>query len=509
MPQQFQAVRCYNCSTFQVQQVKKVQIFFCAVCGEKQTIQHIYAISNAAKDIRLHVQRLNTGTAAIEQAEEAAAWQRLHQVQENEQLDGAHPGRQVESASARAAACDWTVYADDAGPGHADDVDDGQCDGLVTVLPDGKRGRAVRGGQSRPCKQRRTGAAEVSMRPWEDDGDNGPPQRTAAQAHHQHRYSRGNLGRPVLQRDGGSSGGLPRQHHQHGQQQSSQPEFQPQPELHSPFSSPRSGARNPFSVPPAPQRQLSQQHQTQVLTTYPRFGGPPSSSVGASAQQGAALQQQHPQQQPPWPLQPLQQQQQPWPQHQQHQRQHDQNPRQHQQQRQRPPAPLNQPGPSNASGATTARPPDVAAVIGVRAPLRAAAADAAVNQAPKSFHPAAVSEGGHRAMSWQSGKQPGLPQSQPPSKGSFEAGGKPGLRAPAGAAGACATAGLGPQPCTDVYGQRAGALRQQPAAATAGAKAAGASGGGLWTEFEEEGGHGEWGGADVDGPDEAGFVTCL
>lgn len=39
--QQFHAVQCFSCSTFQVQQVKKVAKFKCAVCGDKQSVRQV------------------------------------------------------------------------------------------------------------------------------------------------------------------------------------------------------------------------------------------------------------------------------------------------------------------------------------------------------------------------------------------------------------------------------------------------------------------------------------
>ena len=42
--QQFHAVQCCSCSTYQVQQVKKVAKFKCAVCGEKQSVRQVHAL---------------------------------------------------------------------------------------------------------------------------------------------------------------------------------------------------------------------------------------------------------------------------------------------------------------------------------------------------------------------------------------------------------------------------------------------------------------------------------
>ncbi len=150
MPQQFQAVRCYKCMTFQSQLVKKVQTFCCAICHEKQTIQRVYAISNVAKDIRLHVQRLNMDTAAATELAEDAAIERLEQQQaafdedqEHSEGDFKAPNT-IGNSGSRVAWDDYAAadeYAGAAAPG--DDAgalaDEGGL--FVTVVPDRGRGR--------------------------------------------------------------------------------------------------------------------------------------------------------------------------------------------------------------------------------------------------------------------------------------------------------------------------------------------------------------------------------
>ncbi|EFJ51200.1 hypothetical protein VOLCADRAFT_88033 [Volvox carteri f. nagariensis] len=166
MPQQFQAVKCYKCNTFQVQQVKKVQKFNCAICGEKQTVQHIYAISDAAKDIRLHVQRLNMGAAAAQGAQEDAALQRLENVHTlGHTGHGVPTSLYVDTVQAKPAAVDWMAFADDGDDTGLDCGDDNGCERLVTTLPDGKRGRGSRGCQSRPYKQRRMEESSSARQP--------------------------------------------------------------------------------------------------------------------------------------------------------------------------------------------------------------------------------------------------------------------------------------------------------------------------------------------------------
>ncbi|WAR16487.1 MRNIP-like protein, partial [Mya arenaria] len=59
MPQEFQVVQCYSCSTFQVHQVKKALKWACKMCGEKQSIKKVFGRGTGA-ECRQHVQKLNT-----------------------------------------------------------------------------------------------------------------------------------------------------------------------------------------------------------------------------------------------------------------------------------------------------------------------------------------------------------------------------------------------------------------------------------------------------------------
>jgi hypothetical protein len=58
--QEFMAVKCCQCSAFQVQQVKQSNKFTCSLCGQKQSVQRMYARSNMARDIREVVQAYNS-----------------------------------------------------------------------------------------------------------------------------------------------------------------------------------------------------------------------------------------------------------------------------------------------------------------------------------------------------------------------------------------------------------------------------------------------------------------
>ncbi|KAJ8733914.1 hypothetical protein PYW07_014465 [Mythimna separata] len=58
MPQEFQVVRCYECSTFQAHETKKSNKWDCRLCGKKQSFKRFYGIGTP-KECRFHVQKLN------------------------------------------------------------------------------------------------------------------------------------------------------------------------------------------------------------------------------------------------------------------------------------------------------------------------------------------------------------------------------------------------------------------------------------------------------------------
>ena len=60
MPQEFNIVRCYACKVFNVDIVKKSTVTWqCKVCGEKQSVKHVYGRSQSARECRQMVQQLN------------------------------------------------------------------------------------------------------------------------------------------------------------------------------------------------------------------------------------------------------------------------------------------------------------------------------------------------------------------------------------------------------------------------------------------------------------------
>lgn len=73
MPQTFQALRCYQCRTFQVDIVKKLnKKWQCKVCGEKQSVKKVFATGSGA-DCRSVVQDLNMQRHAASDLQEQPA----------------------------------------------------------------------------------------------------------------------------------------------------------------------------------------------------------------------------------------------------------------------------------------------------------------------------------------------------------------------------------------------------------------------------------------------------
>ncbi|KAG2486966.1 hypothetical protein HYH03_014339 [Edaphochlamys debaryana] len=174
MPQTFQCVKCVACNKFQVQQVKKVQKFSCAVCGTSQTIQHVYAIGDRAKDVRLHVQRLNQDFGdALDAAEEQTMSMPERGAQRQEALF------EPTGPSQRRSEVDWSEFAE-AAPEPVPDDDGFELEGnFVTVMPDRKRGpgQAGRRGGGRANKLQRSADGDDDLDPL---GPSAPGPRGAA-----------------------------------------------------------------------------------------------------------------------------------------------------------------------------------------------------------------------------------------------------------------------------------------------------------------------------------------
>jgi len=68
----FLAVRCVECSQYQVKQQVKAKTYICSICGKKQTFQRMYAISDSAKDCRQRVQELNMEMGVAQETREVS-----------------------------------------------------------------------------------------------------------------------------------------------------------------------------------------------------------------------------------------------------------------------------------------------------------------------------------------------------------------------------------------------------------------------------------------------------
>ncbi|XP_078267789.1 MRN complex-interacting protein [Rhinoraja longicauda] len=108
MAQQFQALRCCFCTTFQVQQVKKSKTWNCKLCAEKQSVLKVYGLGSGA-DCRKHVQRLNMLQGLKMQAVEATTWPTEEAADSSQycQPQAVH----AESGQSQAASR-WNVYLD-------------------------------------------------------------------------------------------------------------------------------------------------------------------------------------------------------------------------------------------------------------------------------------------------------------------------------------------------------------------------------------------------------------
>ncbi|KAL4451795.1 hypothetical protein ABPG75_007457 [Micractinium tetrahymenae] len=78
MPQTWLVVCCHACGKFQVDQEKKVKKWQCKVCGEKQSLQRIYARSHSAKDCRQVVQKYNSARGEVEAEDTERALQQAY-----------------------------------------------------------------------------------------------------------------------------------------------------------------------------------------------------------------------------------------------------------------------------------------------------------------------------------------------------------------------------------------------------------------------------------------------
>ena len=157
---------CAFCQAFQVQQVKKVAKFSCTLCGSKQSVLRVYAISGSAKDVRGVVQRLNMARGS--QAEQPV--QQPVQQEPEEEEEGAGEATCPAGATAPRAPPCWSDYQEPepAGTSASAHDDDWGEPGYLTILPDHPGSKRQRGGKARTL-----GHASASSGGDEDGGGQG------------------------------------------------------------------------------------------------------------------------------------------------------------------------------------------------------------------------------------------------------------------------------------------------------------------------------------------------
>ncbi|CAL8472006.1 g11548 [Coccomyxa elongata] len=123
-------------AAFEVQQVKKVSKFSCRLCGAKQSVQQVYAISGKAADVRGVVTGLN---AKRQQQEEARDQALINSLDNDSDL---HDEQQRDTAQPAIAWEDYLekeVVEDPAGAQAQRLKEDAAC--YVTELPNGPQGK--------------------------------------------------------------------------------------------------------------------------------------------------------------------------------------------------------------------------------------------------------------------------------------------------------------------------------------------------------------------------------
>jgi hypothetical protein len=179
-PIEFVALKCAACGVFQSQQRRKDRKFACRMCGAKQSVTKVFAISHAAKDIRGVVQRYNELRSRGEDIPDDAREE--GQEEEQQEVDKDTPPPQPG---------EWQQWLDppkDDGEG-VDDEADVEAEAVAASAsrtPAARRGRAKRPATtpySRPAEPKSKSAASASSK-WavfldepngQGDGDGDDP----------------------------------------------------------------------------------------------------------------------------------------------------------------------------------------------------------------------------------------------------------------------------------------------------------------------------------------------
>ncbi|XP_052010644.1 MRN complex-interacting protein [Xyrauchen texanus] len=124
MVQEFHALRCFSCQTFQVQQVKKSNKWVCTVCGEKQSVIKEYGRGRAV-DCRKHVQKLNSLRGELLEVNGESVLSKWEQEEEDD-IEGVHEDldKDNESQQGLTAVSRWTKYTAQTAEGPMGDEDE-------------------------------------------------------------------------------------------------------------------------------------------------------------------------------------------------------------------------------------------------------------------------------------------------------------------------------------------------------------------------------------------------
>lgn len=170
----FQVIKCFSCSTFQVQQAKKAGKFKCTMCGTSQTLQKIYAVSSDARDCRQVCMGLNEARGRKD--ETTADDMADHQ--------SGHFHEQTRASNGGQASTNWQQYLEDEEEMEEEEAHDLDVRSFTTSV-DQIRGAMVSGrgrgayGEDRGGSKRQRSQGSHRVDEEEDQRRMPPPPRTA------------------------------------------------------------------------------------------------------------------------------------------------------------------------------------------------------------------------------------------------------------------------------------------------------------------------------------------
>ncbi|XP_052764842.1 uncharacterized protein LOC128206455 [Mya arenaria] len=139
MPQEFQVVQCYSCSTFQVHQVKKALKWACKMCGEKQSIKKVFGRGTGA-ECRQHVQKLNTRRGDLDTIKQTVTLASDVDLLDDNTAETATEMQYVPTEIGK-----WSQFVDAQQDGDNNSSSDDDDEGLTTSSLANARGRKRKG----------------------------------------------------------------------------------------------------------------------------------------------------------------------------------------------------------------------------------------------------------------------------------------------------------------------------------------------------------------------------